>query len=180
HDVILWLTGDNVHPDGYYVPSTPMTARDQELLMAYLEQGGRLLAVGQNLAEASDVNPDADPTWGRSRLYHHYLGAHWLQGALYGGGFPPSQTASLYGLPGTFLEGVALDVGNVGTGADNQSSIDEIAPGGLADGSDADLVKAILFASGGQPVNGGIVGVAKAAEPSLEKPTPDLAYRTLY
>ena len=180
HDVILWLTGDNVHPDGYYVPSTPMTARDQELLMAYLEQGGRLLAVGQNLAEASDVNPDADPTWGRSTLYHHYLGAHWLQGALYGGGFPPSQTASLYGLPRTFLEGVALDVGNVGTGADNQSSVDEIAPGGLADGSDADLVKAILFASGGQPVGGGIVGVAKAAEPSLEKPTPDLAYRTLY
>lgn len=180
HDVILWLTGDNVHPDGYYQPSTPMTARDQELLMAYLEQGGRLLAVGQNLAEASDVNPDADPAWGRSMLYHHYLGAHWLQGALYGGGLPPSQTPSLFGLPGTFLEGVALDVGNIGTGADNQNSMDEIAPGGLADGSDADLVQPILFASGGQPLRGGIVGVAKASEPSLEDPTPDLAYRTVY
>ncbi len=180
HDVILWLTGDNIHPDGYYQPSTPMTARDQELLMAYLEQGGRLLAVGQNLAEASDVNPDADPTWGRSTLYHHYLGAHWLQGALYGGGFPPSQTASLLGLPGTFLESVALDVGNIGTGADNQSSIDEIAPGGLPDGSDADLVRPILFAIGAQPMGGSLVGVAKAAEPSLEKPTPALNYRTAY
>lgn len=181
YDIVLWLTGDNIHPDGAFQMSTPLTAIDQQILAAYLDQGGRLLALGQNLAQASDVNPDADPTWGRSGLYHHYLGAHWLQGALFGsGGYPPNQTPSVQAVPGSFLQGVRLDLGNVGDSDSNQSSIDEIAPGGLPDGSDADLVQPLLFATGALPLEAGYVAVAKSAEPSLERPLPDLPYRSLY
>lgn len=181
YDVVLWLTGDNIYPDGTFQMSTPLTAIDQQILAAYLDQGGRLLALGQNLAQASDVNPDPDSTWGRSGLYHHYLGAHWLQGALYGaGGYPPSQAASVQPLPGSFLQGVRLDLGNVGDGDGNQSSIDEIAPGGLPDGSDADLVQPVLFATGASPVGAGYVALAKAGEPSLERPNPGVPYRSLY
>jgi subtilisin family serine protease len=181
YDVVLWLTGDNIHPDGTYQVSTPLTAIDQQVLATYLDQGGRLLALGQNLAQASDINPDNNPSWGRAGLYHYYLGAHWLQGAVFGpGAYPPNQIASVQAVPASFLDGVRLDLGNVGDGDSNQSSIDEIAPGGLPDGSDRDLVQPLLYAVGASALGSGYVAVAKSAEPSLERPLGDLAYRTLY
>ena len=91
---IIWVTGDNTRPDGYYTLSTPLTKQDLRTLAAYLDGGGRLLALGQNLAEASDVNADADATWGRSDLYHGYLGAHWLQGSLWDPSGPGPLSAS--------------------------------------------------------------------------------------
>ena len=77
-----------------------------------------------------------------------------------GGSFDAA--AGAVGLPGTFLEGVALDLGEEGDGAGNQVSIDEIAPGGLPDGADLDHVYPVLAAVGGEPVGAGYVGVAKA------------------
>jgi len=181
---VIWVTGDNRHPDGYYALSTPLTVADQAILVRYLDGGGRLLALGQNLAEASDVNGDADPVFGRSALYHQYLGAHWLQGSLYGpdGGasLPPGGGSAVFGLPETFLAGVGLDLGADGDGAGNQVSVDEIAPGGLLDGQDAALVYAVLAATGGQPLAEGFVGLAKACEPSLDDATAHCPYRTLY
>ncbi len=184
HSAVIWVTGDNHHPDGYYTLSTPLTAEDQAILARYLDGGGRLLAAGQNLAEASDTNADADATYGRSALYHQYLGAHWLQGSLFGpdGGttLPPSGSAAAMGMPATFLSGVGLDLGEAGDGAGNQVSIDEIAPGGLADGQDSGQVFPVLAAVGGQPLGDGTVGVAKACEPTLESPDSACPYRSLY
>ncbi len=183
YPVVIWLTGDNIYPDEVYRPqyATPLTALDQHLLMAYLDGGGRLLAVGQNLAQASDVNSDSDDTWGRSDLVHGYLGAHWLQGALWSElGAPPANEVAVAGAPGAFLAGMQFDLGSVGDGADNQFSVDEIAPGGLADGADAHLASAVLTAWEAQPVGDGVVGIAKADEPTLEETEPELAYRTLY
>ena len=181
---VIWVTGDNVHPDGYYELSTPLTTEDQRILARYLDGGGRLLAVGQNLAEASDVNPSDDPAYGRGPLLHEYLGAHWLTGSLFGPAEdevqPPSGSAGAVGLPGTFLEGVALDLGEEGDGAGNQVSIDEIAPGGLPDGADLDPVYPVLAAVGGEPVGAGYVGVAKACAPAAPGEAPACPYRTLY
>jgi len=183
YPAILWLTGDNVHPDGYFALSTPLTALDQEILMRYLDGGGRLLAIGQNLAEASDVNPDSDPVWGRSNLYHGYLGAHWIQGSLYDpdgvGALPPDQDIAVVGLPGTFLSGVQIDLGSVGDGAGNQDSVDEAAPGGTPDLADVGHVTPILAALGGSPDADGYTGLAKACEPTIEGDAA-CAYRTVY
>lgn len=181
---IIWVTGDNRHPDGYYQLPTPLTRDDQALLAQYLDGGGRLLALGQNLAEASDVNPDSDPVYGRSAFLHHYLGARWLQGSLFGAddgtAWPPDGSASVVGVPGTFLSGVGLDLGVSGDGAGNQTSIDEIAPGGLADGQDRDQVYPVLAAVGAQPLGEGYAGVAKACEPSEAGVPLACPYRTLY
>ncbi|MCD6520390.1 MAG: S8 family serine peptidase [Anaerolineae bacterium] len=182
--VIIWLTGDNVHPDGYYALSTPLTKEDMQILASYLDAGGRILAVGQNLAMASDVNPDTDPMWERSFFYHAYLGAHWLQDSLFdpigGGNLPPQGEPAVVGLPGTFLSGVRLHLGPVGDGAGNQRSIDEIAPGGLRDGSDRGDVFPILMATGGYPEEEGYVALAKSAEPTIDDPVGDFPYRALY
>ncbi|NLG50230.1 MAG: S8 family serine peptidase, partial [Chloroflexi bacterium] len=184
YDAIIWLTGDNVHPDGYFVVSTPLTPVDLSILGSYLDGGGRLIAIGQNLAEASDVNENDDPTWGRANFYHAYLGAHWLQGNVFRGGannnWPPSGEAAIVGLPGAFLADMQFDIGRTGDGADNQNSVDEIAPGGLPDGSDADLVQPLLVAIHANPQEAGYVAVAKADEPTLEDGTASLPYRTLY
>ena len=183
-DAVIWLTGDHAHADGYYIMSTPLTALDMQILASFLDGGGRLLALGQNLAEASDVNPSADPTWGRADLYHHYLGAHWLQGSLFDpegeGLYPPSQRPSVVGLPGTFLEGMMLDIGQEGDGDGSQTSVDEIGPGGLPDGSDLDLVQPLMMTLESFPIGSGYVAVAKGAEPTLEDEQLSFPYRTVY
>jgi len=184
YQAVIWLTGDNVHPDGYYVVSTPLTSIDLSILGSYLDSGGRLIAIGQNLAEASDVNEDENPTWGRADFYHAYLGAHWLQGNVFQGGpnnnWPPSGEAAIVGLPESFLADMQFDIGRTGDGADNQNSVDEIAPGGLPDALDADLVRPLLMAIHANPQGAGYVAVAKADEPTLEDDTASLPYRTLY
>ncbi|TEU13999.1 MAG: PKD domain-containing protein [Anaerolineales bacterium] len=183
-DAVIWLTGDHTHADGYYVMSTPLTALDMQILASYLDGGGRLLALGQNLAEASDVNPSADPKWGRADLLHHYLGAHWLQGSLFDpegeGLYPPSQRPSVVGMSGTFLEGMMLDIGQEGDGDGSHTSVDEIGPGGLPDGSDLDLVQPLMMTLESSPVGSGYVAVAKGAEPTLEDEQLSFPYRTVY
>ena len=53
----------------------------QDELIAYLQGGGNLIATGQNLAVASDINrnPPDDPRYYRSDLYQVYLGAGFVQ-----------------------------------------------------------------------------------------------------
>jgi subtilisin family serine protease len=181
YGVVLWFTGDNEHPDGYYVPSTALTAVDMQLLAAYLDGGGRLLAMGQNLARVSNAGASGEPQWDDRGLYHNYLGAHWVQDDVYAlAGSLPLEAPEVIGLPGTFMEGVLLDLGSSGDGARNQDSVDEIALGGRRDGADRAWVQALLVAQHGRPQQQGYVGVAKSAEPTLEAMHPVLPYRTLY
>lgn len=179
YEVIVWVTGDNVNPSGFFELLTPLTVADQELLMRYLDGGGTLLAIGKNVAQASDVNPDPDPAWGRSALYHRYLGAHWVQGSLTDEDDDEAQLVAA-GLPGTFLEGHSVGLGRSPASATAQESVDEVGPGGERDGADLPLVQPVLIAVGGEPLAGGHVGLAKSCPPTLAEPTPACTYRTLY
>ncbi len=180
YEAIMWSVGEKRNPDGVFIVSTPPTARDQQLLMSYLDAGGRLLAMGQNLAAATDIEPDADPTWGRSALYHGYLGAHWLQDDVFGGDGAPAEAVAVAGLAGGPLGGLALDLGPLGSGAANQRSLDELGLGGSPQGYDASLVQPVAAALGGAPLGEGFVMLAKADEPTLENPTPRIPYRVLH
>ncbi|MHB1318891.1 MAG: S8 family serine peptidase, partial [Anaerolineae bacterium] len=172
---IIWTLGEKRSPDGTFATSTPPTARDQQALMSYLDGGGRLLVMGQNVASATDVNPDPDLVWGRSTLYRYYLGAHWLQDNVFAPTSAPHETVAVTGLPGTLLQGVLLDLGALGSGAGNQHSIDELGTGGSPGGDD--LVKAVAAASGDRMTGAGYVMLAKSDEPVLEQPAADIEYR---
>ena len=81
YEIVIWFTGDYFLPSGAASVPTPLTEADQDVLIAYLQGGGNLIATGQNLAEASDINrnPPDDPRYFRSDLYHVYLGARFVQ-----------------------------------------------------------------------------------------------------
>ncbi len=167
-ETVVWLTGDNINPDGYYLVSTPLTSADQALLARYLESGGHLLAIGQNLAAASDVNSDEDTMWGFSTLVHTYLGAHLLTNDAL-----DASSGTAFGIANGALQDMQLTLVN-------QASVDELGLGGLSDGSDAMLVSPLLGVASNSTVGDGGVAVAKSAEPSIEYPDLDLPYRTAY
>jgi uncharacterized repeat protein (TIGR01451 family) len=175
---VIWTLGEKRSPDGTFATSTPPTTRDQQALMGYLDGGGRLLVMGQNVASATDVNPDPDPVWGRSTLYRHYLGAHWLRDNVFVPTSAPPETVAVTGLPATLLQGVLLDLGALGSGAGNQHSIDELGLGGSPGGDP--LVRPVAAASGEGMAGAGYVMITRADEPALEEPTPDIRYRVLH
>ncbi len=177
---VVWTVGEKRNPDGTFIYHTPPTARDQQLLMSYLDGGGRLLAMGQNLASATDNGLDPELTWGRSALYHGYLGAHWLQDDVFGGSGAPAEAVAVAGLAGAFLQGMSLDLGPVGTGMHNQTSLDELGLGGSPQGYDAALVQPVAAALNAAPLGQGLVMLAKAEEPTLERPEPSTPYRVLH
>ncbi|NLT74536.1 MAG: S8 family serine peptidase [Chloroflexi bacterium] len=178
YEAIIWTLGEKLHPDGTFAVSTPPTSRDEQALMSYLDSGGRLLAMGQNAAEALDTNPDPDPVWGRSTLFHAYLGSHWLQGNVFGTASAPPETVAVTGLPGTFMQGVLLDLGALGSGAGNQHSIDELGAGGAPSAVD-DRVVPVAAATGSKTLGAGYVMLAIYSDPTLEDPDVDITYRAV-
>lgn len=95
-----------------------------------------MIATGQDLTEASDIRrtPPDDPRYGRSELYHGYLGPRFVQDDVFTGTITSERIAQ-----GTtaqaWLTNIALDLSRPSdlpgisdrTGAGNQVSIDEIA-----------------------------------------------------
>lgn len=190
YKVVIWYTGDNFYPDGTFTVQTPPTEADQDILIAYLQGGGRLLATGQDLASASDIESDTNPSFGRSGLYHSFLGAYYVQDDIFGGGpgsFPPSPSAS--GVPNSFATGFSLDLSvpispSLTTGAGNQFYVDEVTPdwvGVAPQPAGGDLpAKPFLSAINGLSEKEGYVGLTRGSEPMLEKPVKIFDGRTVY
>jgi subtilisin family serine protease len=190
YEIVLWFTGDYNLPSGAATIPTPLTEADQNLLIAYLQSGGNLIATGQNLTQASDINnnPPNDPRYSRSDLYHAYLGARFVQENVF------TATATLdRSVSGTaaqrWLADIVLDLSapvgeGVGlsdkTGAGNQTSIDETTV------TDNDLrmpdkfTTPILRASSTSSQAAGVVGLNRSAEPTLEQSAVAIPYRTTY
>src|SRR5262249_13370426 len=82
---VVIFTGDNDSFD-----TSGFSLADPDRLAEWLDSGGRLLAIGQNVAEASDDNASfSSARLGRARLYHGYLGVQQEAPSLYPGA-PPS------------------------------------------------------------------------------------------
>src|SRR5262249_59065636 len=86
---VVIFTGDNNSFD-----TSGFSLADHDRLAEWLDSGGRLLAIGQNVAEASDDNASfSSARLGRAPLYHGYLGVQQEAPTLYPGP-PPSPTAA--------------------------------------------------------------------------------------
>jgi subtilisin family serine protease len=190
YEIVIWFTGDYNLPSGAAPVPTPLTEADQNLLIAYLQAGGNLIATGQDLAQAADINrnPPDDPRYGRSDLYHVYLGARFVQDDIF------THTATLErSAIGTAAQGwlpsMVLDLSAPSgedaslsdkTGAGNQSSIDEVTVPDSDSRSPDLFTTPILRATSTNSQVAGIIGVNRAAEPTLEQPAVAIPYRSTY
>ncbi len=190
YEIVIWFTGDNDFPSGSAPVPTPLTEADQDTLIAYLQGGGNLIATGQNLAQASDINrnPPDDPRYFRSDLYHVYLGAGFVQEDVF------THTATLErSATGTaaqaWLPGVVIDLSAPAgekaslsdkTGAGNQVSIDETTVINTDPRLPDKFTTPILRANSTNSQAAGIIGLNRAAEPTLEQPATAIPYRSTY
>ncbi len=69
YGAVLWYTGDN------YVAAAGLTNQDQFNLLDYLNNGGKVIAMGQDLASTVGAAPGTSYNW----LYNFGLGSTWLQ-----------------------------------------------------------------------------------------------------
>ena len=174
YDVIIYWTGDLYYPNGTFSVSTPLTRIDMQVLSDWMFNGGRFFASGQDLTAAWNA-------YDGNFLYDGNLAAKYIQDSLfdpsYQGVLPPAP--SLIGQPGGPFNGMTFDLSGNGDGAANQYYVDEIDVLGFGD-VEGGVNSPVLTAVGGYPLRKGYTGVTRAAYPTLENPTPDFDYRTMY
>jgi subtilisin family serine protease len=188
YEIIIWFTGDNFVPDGTNNYSLPLTDSDQTLMLAYLASGGKLIATGQDLSDASDTDrtPPDDPRYFRSDLYL-YFGAEYVQDNVFGES--GERFASGTGAQ-PWLSNIQLDLSTPSdastisdlTGAGNANTVDELRLPDI-DPRQVDefqTVTPMFVAQSDARLDAGIIGVNDSAEPTLEKPYLAYPYRTIY
>lgn len=172
YDAVIYFTGDN------YIPV--LSVQDMDRLTEYVNSGGFLLAMGQDLFWALDAaGPDAG-----NFFYNVSLGATWLQDSVTNEDPPTLPVISSEEAPAAFRN-LVLDLSaSAADGADNQLYIDEIKPS--TDGTDPNRPEerepyvSLLRYPGPNNLERGIVAVASRDQPSLEHPGINNLGRSIY
>ncbi len=181
YKAIIYFTGDNFQPDGTFTVSTALTQIDMDRLTQYANDGGILIAMGQDLAAVWN----SDSTNGGNFAYSSVLGADWLQDSVTQFVTPTLPIVPANGSPQAF-NGISLDVGDPaasgGDGAGNQFFIDEIrsAPTEPESPPWENNVWALLQYPGSNNIENGYVAVAHRDQPSLERPGVTYYGRSIY
>jgi subtilisin family serine protease len=162
---VVVFTGDNAS-----FATSGFALADHDRLSEWLDSGGRLLAIGQNTAEASDDNTGfSSARLGRARLYHGYLGVAQESADLYGDAAPPSPTAAGEGV----FAGVRLSLDG------SQGSVEGTSPIGNTDTFSAAATMTRFFAPlGSTALPGWGVGFGRSSEPSLAEARQQFRYRS--
>lgn len=190
YPLVIWFTGNNFISSGMAPVPTPLTRIDQNLLIAYLQSGGRLIATGQNLTDASDIErrPPDDPRYGRSDLYHAYLGSRFVQDNVFSATVALERDAVGTGAQ-PWLADIRLDLSDptqhgipaaIETSAANQIDIDEVSL------HDADLrvpnehTSPIIQALSDGKEKEGFIALNRTSSPSLEQSGQAIPFRSTY
>ncbi len=105
YDVVLYFTGDNYHPNGTFTVTTPLTTLDTDALTEYANQGGVIIAMGQDIAAV--LNSD-EPDSGIF-FYNSVLGGNYLQDSVTGNVLPTLPVVALRDAPEAF-DGMSIDL----------------------------------------------------------------------
>ncbi len=157
---VLWFTGDN------YVPEAGLTPDDQYALLDYLNNGGKLIAMGQDLAATLDAAPGTTTNW----LYNWGLGASWLQDSISHGLLPGGYATRAPSAPPLF-NGLVISL--------TQLYVDEVAPNTENSANNRNAVPILNY---GGPFNeqNGTVALSHRDQPLLEAPQLPYAGRAFY
>lgn len=89
YKAIIHFTGDNFQPAGTFSVNTGLSQLDQDRLVEYLNGGGSLLAMGQDLSGAVGADTLNAPVGNRNFYYVYRLGANWIQDSVSNVTTPP-------------------------------------------------------------------------------------------
>ena len=114
YKAVLHITGDNFRPDGTFAIPTGLTALDKDRLVEYLNGGGTIVAMGQDLSSVLDTAiPDAGIS-DRDFYYVYRLGANYIQDSVTSSGaageFAPNQMIMPTSSAPAALANVAVDL----------------------------------------------------------------------
>ncbi len=178
YDAVLYFTGDNYLPDGTFTVATPLTDQDMYNLNAFAQNGGILIAMGQDLAAVwnSDAFDDGHFT------YAFTLGGNWLADSVSDYDIATLVVTDTGELP---MAGIVLDLTDNpnGDGAQNQYYVDEITAL-IEDENDptaADInYVSVLHHLDPTNVEAGVVARVHREQPTLEKPGVAYVGKSLY
>ena len=186
YDAIVYETGDNYQPNGTFTVPTPLTTLDMDRLVEYANNGGHLIAFGQDLAA---VTGSARNDGNEQFFYDFTLGADYQQDSVNAEEVFTDTAQLISGLPGTPFSNTSFDISAMGDGAGNQVYVDEITKiiGRYGcDGPDSpdlcrDQYRPLLkYAPGGQFVDQGYVAMSHRDQPMLERPGVTFKGNSLY
>lgn len=99
YDAVLLFTGDNFYPNGSFTVSTPLTAADMDRLTEYANNGGTIMAMGQDMSSVLNDSFFDDSVLGDTQL----------QDSLSGNSLPSLPVVALADAPAAFAD-ISLDL----------------------------------------------------------------------
>ncbi|HEY85344.1 MAG TPA: S8 family serine peptidase [Chloroflexi bacterium] len=180
---IIYFTGDNYNSDGTFTVATPLTEQDQYRLTEFVNNGGTLIAMGQDMASvlgaaATDPSPSVN-------FYNFVLGANYLQDSVEPpAGLPKFPVIPTDAAPPAFQD-LVIDLTGNGDSAANQEYVDEIDSTPMAefylDSPNPDLSFVPLFKYPGlNNVEQGVLSMAHRDQPTLERSQLSYFGRSVY
>jgi len=173
YKTILYFTGDNYYPDGSFTVSTPLTELDKNALTEYANNGGTIIAMGQDLSWVLDYGPSGP------FFYVYILGGDRLQDSISGENLPNLPIIAVSDVPSAF-KGIYLDVSGNGDGAANQFWIDELKSPSFYDEVIINAYTPLLKYPGDSNIEDGIVAIAHRDQPTLERSGVSYSGRSIY
>ncbi len=107
YQAIIYFTGDNYYSNGSFAVSTGLTTQDQDRLVEYLNQGGTVIAMGQDLSSVLGADDPDSPN--AHFLYSYRLGALWVQDSVSDGIPPDDYIVETEDAP-ALLNGITVDL----------------------------------------------------------------------
>lgn len=161
YGAVLWFTGDN------YATVAGLTSQDQYNLLDYLNNGGKVIAMGQDLAATIGAAPASTTNW----LYNWGLSAVWVQDSV-SAGETPTGYATRSSIAPPIVSGVVVSL--------TQPYVDEVRP--ASDDNPVAPRGGVPVLNYGGPFNkaGGTVAVVHRDQPLLESPQFSYKGRAFY
>lgn len=179
YPTIIYQTGDYFYPNGSFTVATAPTTLDMNRLVEYANNGGKVIAFGQDLSSVVGADETGGPF-----LYSSVLGAGFLQDSVNAENVYTDTAQLLVGLPGTAFGNLSLDISARGDGAGNQAYIDEVKVGCNDPGAPppaCDPYETVMkYSVGGNYEQDGTIAIAHRDQPTLERPGTTFAGRALH
>ena len=110
YKAIIYFTGDNWYPNGYFTVPTPLTAQDMDRLTEYANNGGVVFAMGQDMASVLNSTSSSSASF----FYSSVLGGAYLQDSVTGVSLPSQPVTARPDAPVDFSS-LALNLGGPDT-----------------------------------------------------------------